>query len=287
MKNGMFGAATALAAVVGLSVAPSAMADGKVVKQPGCVWSAKATAHTFLHTVSQTVTGFNCTPLCSDRHLKRTSWPKGEAYAQACAYSWGWTVSTWTTGNASAGGEEDPFGEGFEPFADASSLRLECTHEEFRPGSVGMGFSINGDDSARFEVAVVNLAGLSDEDVRAIADDPRSLGLMVSQGAFDPRRVLGYFREWQLPRGGPVAIDVPTPGVAPGDCAIIVMADTRTRGSACHADFNEDGFLDFFDLDAFVSVFEGGADGDADYNGDGFVDFFDMDDFVNDFEAGC
>ncbi|QOJ00375.1 MAG: hypothetical protein HRU70_07690 [Phycisphaeraceae bacterium] len=58
----------------------------------------------------------------------------------------------------------------------------------------------------------------------------------------------------------------------------------------CPADFNGDGFLDFFDLDAFVSCFDGGDCPDgrtADYNADGFVDFFDLDAYVTDFEAGC
>jgi hypothetical protein len=57
----------------------------------------------------------------------------------------------------------------------------------------------------------------------------------------------------------------------------------------CQADFNGDGFLDFFDYDDFVSCFEGaGTPGcDADFNGDGFVDFFDYDDFVAAFEQGC
>ena len=62
-------------------------------------------------------------------------------------------------------------------------------------------------------------------------------------------------------------------------------------GTSCPADFNCDGFLDFFDYDDFVTAYEGGPtppcrDG-ADVNGDGFVDFFDYDDFVAGFEAGC
>ena len=55
------------------------------------------------------------------------------------------------------------------------------------------------------------------------------------------------------------------------------------------ADFNADGFLDFFDFLDFVACFEGdpcppGAD--ADFNADGFVDFFDYLDFVAAFEGG-
>jgi hypothetical protein len=62
----------------------------------------------------------------------------------------------------------------------------------------------------------------------------------------------------------------------------------------CAADFNFDGFLDFFDYDAYVACFEGdvnfcpnGDSLDADFNFDGFVDFFDYDEFVLAFETGC
>ena len=58
----------------------------------------------------------------------------------------------------------------------------------------------------------------------------------------------------------------------------------------CLADFNGDGFVDFFDLDAFVECFEGGScptGRSADFNDDGFVDFFDLDAFIEAFERGC
>jgi uncharacterized membrane protein len=55
---------------------------------------------------------------------------------------------------------------------------------------------------------------------------------------------------------------------------------------ACAADFNADGFVDFFDFDDFVGAFETAGPG-ADFNRDGFVDFFDFDDFTLAFEAGC
>ena len=63
-----------------------------------------------------------------------------------------------------------------------------------------------------------------------------------------------------------------------------------TARKLCPADFNADGFLDFFDYDDFVNCFESGTCGDgrsADFNSDGFVDFFDYDDFVSAFETGC
>ena len=58
----------------------------------------------------------------------------------------------------------------------------------------------------------------------------------------------------------------------------------------CPADFNDDGFVDFFDFNDFVTCFEGGAcppGKSADFNGDGFADYFDFNDFVNAFDLGC
>ena len=58
----------------------------------------------------------------------------------------------------------------------------------------------------------------------------------------------------------------------------------------CPADFNRDGFLDFFDYGDFVGCFETSVcegDRNPDFNGDGFVDFFDYGDFVGAFEVGC
>ncbi len=58
----------------------------------------------------------------------------------------------------------------------------------------------------------------------------------------------------------------------------------------CPADFDQDGFVDFFDFDAFVACFEGDPcppGSSADFDQDGFVDFFDFDAFVTAFEAGC
>lgn len=59
---------------------------------------------------------------------------------------------------------------------------------------------------------------------------------------------------------------------------------------SCRADFNEDGFVDGFDYDDFVSCFEGDRCPrfmNPDFTGDGFVDGFDYDAFVRAFEEGC
>ncbi|MEK6701013.1 MAG: hypothetical protein AABZ53_02040 [Planctomycetota bacterium] len=60
--------------------------------------------------------------------------------------------------------------------------------------------------------------------------------------------------------------------------------------AGCPADFDGDGTVDFFDYDAFVVCFEGGACPNcrtADFDGDGTPDFFDYDAFVVTFEAPC
>jgi len=74
-------------------------------------------------------------------------------------------------------------------------------------------------------------------------------------------------------------------------CVIVNGCGSETSSAAalvlCPADFNCDGFLDFFDYDAFVDAFETGGGLEADFNGDGFVDFFDYDEYVTAFESGC
>ncbi len=59
----------------------------------------------------------------------------------------------------------------------------------------------------------------------------------------------------------------------------------------CEADFDGDGFVDFFDFDAYVACFEDAnacpPGKTADFDGDGFVDFFDFDAYVAAFELGC
>jgi hypothetical protein len=76
-------------------------------------------------------------------------------------------------------------------------------------------------------------------------------------------------------------------GLPSGDGAPLGNASFAfTVENACDADFNGDGFVDFFDYDAFVLAYETGTP-DADINADGFIDFFDYDDFVALYEAGC
>jgi subtilisin family serine protease len=85
--------------------------------------------------------------------------------------------------------------------------------------------------------------------------------------------------------GAGVIASIQGPGLAKQPIAASMFSR-----EVCGADFNGDGFVDFFDYDAYVECFEGAAcppRQTADFNGDGFADFFDYDDFIGAFETGC
>lgn len=56
--------------------------------------------------------------------------------------------------------------------------------------------------------------------------------------------------------------------------------------TACQADFSGDGSLNFFDVSAFISLFNSGNLA-ADLTQDGVFNFFDISAFLNLFNAGC
>ncbi len=118
--------------------------------------------------------------------------------------------------------------------------------------------------------------------------------VFVSNGAFFNGRVYSFNPDLTLRW----SIAVPnanqgSPALGPDGTLILAGTGANVRAYRtphCPADFNGDGFLDFFDFDDFVACFEGGAcppGKSADFNNDGFADFFDFDDFVIAFEAGC
>jgi hypothetical protein len=54
----------------------------------------------------------------------------------------------------------------------------------------------------------------------------------------------------------------------------------------CPADLNQDGAMDFFDVQMFLAAFSA-QQIEGDWNGDGLYDFFDVQEFLADFSAGC
>ena len=66
----------------------------------------------------------------------------------------------------------------------------------------------------------------------------------------------------------------------------VIPASMLVHANPCLSDFNNDGFVNGDDYDAFASLFEN-ADLAADINRDGFVNGDDYDLFASHFEAGC
>ena len=113
---------------------------------------------------------------------------------------------------------------------------------------------------------------------------------------------IGGDGDWNMAGGAGNATGLPRPdqfrmftggqgngNVMAYDNLTISLGDNLCADAPCpSADFNADGFTDFFDYGDYVTCFEGAcAPGqNADFNADGFVDFFDYSDFVYAFE-GC
>lgn len=95
-------------------------------------------------------------------------------------------------------------------------------------------------------------------------------------------------RRAALAPGGKLYFAARQGGLAPinGSTGTIGLIQLSVPGTACPADFNADGTLDFFDYLDFVAIFADSLPA-ADFNADGIVDFFDYLDFVNAFSTGC
>ncbi|QOJ00242.1 MAG: hypothetical protein HRU70_06970 [Phycisphaeraceae bacterium] len=100
----------------------------------------------------------------------------------------------------------------------------------------------------QFEMTVTGFA-----EVEASAKSTGLFGLVSGastvQASYPNTILLGYFRG---ENGGPLP-----PGLRIASAtSALVYADTR---GVCPADFNGDGFVDFFDIDAFVEAFDAGC----------------------------
>jgi hypothetical protein len=114
------------------------------------------------------------------------------------------------------------------------------------------------------------------------SQDPKALGglVLTASVVYDVDRDSDY----QNPASNPGSLDEQY------NVLLYIGNMDAPEVPTCPADFNGDGFLDFFDYDDYVNCFETGTcppGKTADFNGDDFVDFFDYDDFVFNFETGC
>ncbi|QOJ00508.1 MAG: hypothetical protein HRU70_08400 [Phycisphaeraceae bacterium] len=147
--------------------------------------------------------------------------------------------------------------------------------------SASDGANSGGFWSGNVSAASWNNTDVSNLDVR----DPRALGgLVLNAKIVYDRDGDGDFSDPTATSGDPGSGDE-------AYSAVLFIGYPGEQGPPpCLADFNGDDFVDFFDLDAFVECFEGGACPDgktADFNGDDFIDFFDLDAYIEAFEQGC
>ena len=146
-----------------------------------------------------------------------------------------------------------------------------------------------------FSIAISNSADLASQWEIAPASDPENfVPLDEGPNVAPDGRELSVFGA-----GGQFLGITPGAGAMPSSyrlrCQFVSPcgnAITETVSlTICPADFTCDGFLDFFDFDAFIACFENTDNcpfgRTADFDGDGFVDFFDFDAFVAAFEVGC
>lgn len=74
--------------------------------------------------------------------------------------------------------------------------------------------------------------------------------------------------------------------VADGDAGLTVIESRPCWDRSCPVDVNDDGSLDFFDVQGFLNAYAA-SEGLADWNDDGAIDFFDLQSYLNGFAAGC
>jgi len=81
-----------------------------------------------------------------------------------------------------------------------------------------------------------------------------------------------------------IVFNVTTPNGTSANATVTIVYTNPAK--LCDTDFNNDGFLNGDDFDAFASAFEN-ADQAADFNNDCFVNGDDFDAFASRFEQGC
>jgi len=164
----------------------------------------------------------------------------------------------------------------------------------------GVGTLAGSAGIAPIQVALdnTNTAGVSQSSASGASTATKGFEIFLPYTALEigssgaPCQQIGLFAALVYPSGAierqtlpPSPSGAGTLGIAPAFPSLggvqHVFITLRNR-----ADFNNDGFLDFTDFDAFVQSFEAGTAA-TDFNEDGFLDFTDFDAFVAAFESGC
>jgi CubicO group peptidase (beta-lactamase class C family) len=215
--------------------------------------------------------------------------PWNALFARTIAGPLGWTQTRYTLTTPT----NPRIGGGCESTADEFSrlmemLRVGGTHQGVRVLSqAGVNTLLTRQSPVGIPIAGTPLTGVSDYGVGIWLDQRAPDGTLLGALAAGARGFLSWI---DLDDGvtGVVATDL-TRGSNLEAWQYLVRAEVERavrNPIPCPADHNQDGFLDFFDYDAFVTDFEAGAPA-ADFNQDSFLDFFDYDAFVEAYEDGC
>ena len=149
------------------------------------------------------------------------------------------------------------------------------------------GTLIFGDGNIDVDPVFVDPDG-PDDDPSTTADNDYRIGAgsgVIDAGANPPTESLGVTTDL----GGAARFfdDADTPDTGVGPAPIVDMGAHEFQGVPCPVDFAEPfGTLDFFDVSAFLQLFNAG-DPAADFNADGNFDFFDVSTFLQLFSSGC
>jgi hypothetical protein len=163
---------------------------------------------------------------------------------------------------------------------DTDTVIITVTSNNAPTANAGGDETVTDSDNSGSESVNLSAAGSSDPDGSIVSYIWRENGDEIASG-LNPTIF--------LPVGVHTIVLTVTDNEGRTDTDTVVIT-VEEGAPACPADFNGDGFLDFFDYDDFVNCYESGScppGKTADYNGDGFVDFFDYDDFVSAYELGC
>jgi hypothetical protein len=206
--------------------------------------------------------------------------------------------------------------EGFPNFTNDPGFNAELG--QLNPGML-IGFSILRAPRVWDEVAM-DFETIATEQitVRAAAQnidapstDMRVDGIVFGQASNTPSATFHHHMQYLLNGGLPPVVEgvwlleielwTESPGIDPSAPLFLVFAqgsgegqlddaiayiENNLIGSPCLADLNADGNLDFFDVSAFLTLYNA-QDSIADFNNDGQFNFFDVSAFLTAYTGGC
>jgi hypothetical protein len=173
-------------------------------------------------------------------------------------------------------------------FSDYFAIRPDARFGD-APPVVELTAPTNGTPFSGGSVIPVRWNASDDEQLRSFKIQASYDGGRSWHGVAEDLPATARSFDWKLPASTGIA-DVRVRVIATDqrfqDSSMTVGPFEILAGDVCPADFNGDGVLDFFDVQAFLDAFSAN-DPSADFTHDGVFDFFDVQEFLAVFSAGC